>query len=188
MLDINAPLITRTTSSKCHDPWDPKWVLDTLRVKRWAERRFRETRSEKDYVKNARLLTKTLKASKLVAWVRSSILLTPHRYSRGWTISCINRRIIQSLNFYRRNLLQIISNFKDNMENIRQTFSDNLTLSQQNDTAFRGKDFERSIFNEVSLMIKSSKSKSCEFDPVPTTLLKQFITELNTLITCIVYL
>ena len=44
LLDKHAPINTRTTSTKRRDPWDTKDVLDGLRVKRRAERRFRKTK------------------------------------------------------------------------------------------------------------------------------------------------
>ena len=42
LFDRHAPLISRTASTKQRDPWDTEDVLDALRVKRRAERRFRK--------------------------------------------------------------------------------------------------------------------------------------------------
>ena len=44
LLEKHAPQITRTASTKRRDPWDTEEVLDAVRVKRRAERRFRKTR------------------------------------------------------------------------------------------------------------------------------------------------
>ena len=49
LLDRHAPQITRSASTKRRDPWETEEVLDALRVKRRAERRFRKTRSDSDY-------------------------------------------------------------------------------------------------------------------------------------------
>ena len=67
LLDKHAPIITRNTSTKRRDPWDTKEVLDALRVKRRAERRFRKTELEKDYrifCDKREIFNKTLETSK----------------------------------------------------------------------------------------------------------------------------
>ena len=49
LLDRHTPQITRSASTKHRDPWGTEEVLDALRVKRRAECRFRQTRSDSDY-------------------------------------------------------------------------------------------------------------------------------------------
>ena len=49
LLDKYAPIITRETSSKRRDPWITEEVLDALRAKRKAERRYKKSKPNKNH-------------------------------------------------------------------------------------------------------------------------------------------
>ena len=193
LFDRHAPLISRTASTKQRDPWDTEEVLDALRVKRRAERRFRKTKCENDYrifCDKRDMFRKTLQTSKTN--YLSDIIAESSRDPK--TLFARMNKIMHKKNenpLPGHSSAQSLANdfnryFKDKVETIRQTFDDDLTPAYSNDTDFCGiafEHFEPVTEGDISLIIKSSKPKSCELDPIPTTLLKQCSTELTPIIT-----
>ena len=82
-------------------------------------------------------------------------------------------------------------NAKYKLEKIRQTFDENQSPAFENDIPFTGTamdNFQPLTQMQISSIIKASKPKSCELDPIPTSLLKQCSAELEPIITRIVNL
>ena len=198
LLDKHAPQITRSASTKRRDPWDTKEVLEAVRIKRRAERRFRKTRTDNDYrlfCEKRDIFNKTLQVSKteylskvIVDNSRDPTSLFAHMNSimhkkkeNPLPETSSAKSLANDFNTF----------FKEKVDKIRDNFTQNQPSAFENDAPFAGPtlgQFEPLTENEVSLIIKSSKSKSCELDHLPTTLVKQCHAELIPVITRIVNL
>ena len=79
--------------------------------------------------------------------------------------------------------------FVDKIENIRSKFPDNvhnIPSVQKTEIRFKMKVFERATEDEIKKLILSSSSKSCDLDPIPTSVLKNCLDILITPITDII--
>ena len=198
VLDKHAPVITRTTTSQRRDPWETEEVLEALRVKRRAERRFRKVKtadSYKDFRKAFDDFTQCLDNSKTNHLC--GVIEENSRDSKS-----LFAKMNKVMHNVRHNPLpdhtcaktladEFNEFFKQKVDKIRDDFEDGTDDTFKNDIKFTGRclnRFQELSEEEVLRIIKASKAKSCELDPLPATLLMHCIPILLPVVTRIVNL
>ena len=198
VLDKHAPLITRTTTSQRRDPWETDEVLEALRVKRRAERRFRKAKTADNFMDFRK------------AWDNFTHCLDNSKTNHLCGVIEENSKDPKSLFAKMNTVMHNVSHnplpehtcaktladefnafFKLKVDKIRDELENGTDDAFENDMTFQGMRLDR--FQELSEedvlnIIKSSKAKSCELDPLPAVLFKHCIPILLPVVTKIVNL
>lgn len=199
-LDKHAPLIERSTNIERREPWCNETILNERRQMRAKERRWIRTRTIEDYqslhqAKNAfkTLMhdTKTTYYSKIVAdndhdskslFKAVNSIMNRTKPNPLPEHTCAEDLATQFCDFFQRKVQTIRSGFSQDTS--EDTFAhDGLTVIASPFTCFKEVTEE-----DITHIIRKAPDKTCELDPMPTSLVKKCITELAPIMTRIVNL
>ena len=182
ILDQHAPIHTKSTSSKPPTPWMTPAILDSRNLRKRLEGTWRKTRSKLDRGRyNSQLhLCNRLMAKAKATHFSEIISENADNPRRLWnSINTALHRIpppaLPEFNsvkllcehfstFFVSKIETIRSNFPNNIVNIPSVKSPKIKLKMNV--------FELATEEEVKKLITNSASKSCDLDPIPTSLLK----------------
>lgn len=199
LLDAHAPLITKTIHPKPPNPWINPDILETKRQRRYLERVWRKNPTA---LNRSRLTRQTHLCNKLMAKAKSahySKFINDHSGDHRSLWKAFNKVLHRGPIMHLPGHSSIAalaetfgSFFINKISIIRAAFPSHAHLNTNNlhppDTRAELRDFVPASQAEVRRLVLSSPSKSCDLDPIPTTLLKDCIDILVTPITSIVNL
>ncbi len=200
VLDKHAPLKTRSFTQRPNNPWYNDEIAEAKRKRKRLERKWRKTKLQidRDLYKTQRLL------------VNSLISEAKSKYYQDQITTCANSKdlfnIVDSLLHQKgkpklpssQTHQELADNFNDffvsKIVKIRASFPDEDSLcgintTNPSDTVPPILDiFYPASDEEVEKLIRSSPSKHCDLDPIPTWILKEHLNLLLPAITKIVNL
>jgi hypothetical protein len=195
VLDRQAPLVTRRVRIRPSAPWLTSQVRDARRKRRRAERLWKKTKLtiHRDMFVDARnkashsvfLAKRDYYSDKIDSPVFNTKQLfnVSNELLKKGKSSCLPSNIPSAdLPF------QFSKFFSDKIKNLRDDL-DSRHCEPPSFKVYEGPVFDRfrSVSeNEISELIKSTPTKGCILDPLPTQLVKECIVELVPLITCII--
>ena len=198
LFDRHAPIITRTTSVAKRDPWIDQDILNANVKKRRAERKFRKCQNDENYrnfrkeQNSFRTLLSETKAKYLECELNKSKNDSKKLYQK---LNKIMHRVKQNPMPDHQSDKELANAFnkffKDKVDNIRRTFNDCNESAFENDREFTGRplsNFSPISEEKMEQIIHASKPKSCNLDPMPTSLIKACAAELAPIICRIVNL
>ena len=196
LIDKHAPEYNCTFKPRHHTPWYNSTVRDAKRLRRRLERRWRKTQSEPDreaYRSQCRVVRDELVKAKSehyhnklseadnrkdVHSIANSLLFGP-KVQKLPTHDSVQDLSEQFADYFIQKIVTIGNGLCQNINTDNQC--------DETDMIFILGSLKPAT-NEISKMIRSSASKSCDLDPIPTWLLKLCLSELLPVITYIVNL
>ncbi len=196
LLDQHAPLITKVTSSKRREPWIDNTILDSQRMKRQIERKFRKGKCDLQ-----RLNTERDRHTQLINKTKNEFYSNVVEENR-----CNSQKLFKTLNTImnrdKKNPLpehhssEELANqfnlfFKEKVDKIRADFPQDCDNAHAFDKFYTDEpltNFQPLTIEDILKILNSAKPKSCQMDPIPTSLLKQCAHELAPIILRIVNL
>ena len=181
LLDKHAPIITRKTSSKRRDPWITEEILEALRAKRKAERRYKKSKSTKT---QDHFRLKRDSFEKLLSESESNYLDNMIRQN-----SHDPKMLCKSLNavMYKtkenplpphtsaKKLANDFNNFfKSKVDQIRENFSDDTIEPYEYDSQFNGIALEKFAPVQIEDIIQIIKKLPC-LQPLTLSIIRYFL-------------
>ena len=184
IMDTHAPLVTRSISERDPNPWISSEFLEAKRRRRVLEKAWRRSRSALD---RSRLTKQAHLCNKLISKAKNnyySSMVSENLKNPKKIWSAINR----ILHRFSKSPLPDHSSLTELSNTFGQFFKDKIDVVR---TSFNPSDAADSIFpqikppilnsftdateDEVTKIIDSSSTTSCNLDTVPTTLLKRHL-------------
>ena len=192
LVDVHAPLITRTITQRPHAPWYSENLRAAKQLRRALERKWRKTNDDDDkarYREQCAMVAKQLYADKaeyysvqIANCQNDSKML--HKITDSLIISHHQQRLpTDNSNEHLANTFADF--FETKIDNIRNNFN---SIDTTNGEAIRETTFSNlrpTTTDEVKQLIFTMNNKSCNLDPIPAWLLKDCIHELLPMITAI---
>ena len=197
LIDKHAPEYDRTFKSRHNTPWYNSTVRDAKRLRRKLERRWRKTRSEPDreaYRYQCQVVRDELVKAKSEHYHNKLSEADNHKDVYSIANSLLFGPKVQKLPTH-DSVQDLSEQFADyfiqKIVTIRNGLCQNINSDNQCDEtdviSILGS-LNPATNEEISKIIRSSASKSCDLDPIPTWLLKLCLSELLPVITYIVNL
>ena len=199
LLDLHAPLVTRHLTTRRREPWFHSDLRDALRTARSHERIWRKNRTDMDkkqqFINALNNYHHILKESKQAHFLNIMENNAGNQQKLFQAMDkAMHRSTKQALPDHTdpKDLANKFCNFfQDKVEKIRSKFEDiseeTYKFDSKSPCVFPPLSIFRSLsIDEVRRIIVKSASKSCELDPLPTSVLKQCIDEMCPIITSIV--
>ena len=196
-IDKHAPEYDRTFKPLHHTPWYNSTVRDAKRLRRRLERRWRKTQSEPDreaYRFQCQVVRDELVKAKSEHYHNKLSEADNHKDVYSIANSLLFGPKVQKLPTH-DSVQDLSEQFADyfiqKIVTIRNGLCQNINTDNQcdeTDVIFILGSLKPATNEEISKIIRSSASKSCDLDPIPTWLLKLCLSELLPVITYIVNL
>ena len=197
LIDKHAPEYDRTFKPRHHTPWYNSTVRDAKRLHRRLERRWRKTQSEPDreaYRSQCQVVRDELVKAKSEHYHNKLSEADNHKDVYSIANSLLFGPKVQKLPTH--DSVQDLSEqfaeyFIQKIVTIRNGLCQNINTENQcdeTDVIFILGSLKPATNEEKSKIIRSSASKSCDLDHIPTWLLKLCLSELLPVITYIVNL
>ena len=195
LINVHAPLITRTVTLRPHAPWYNEELRDAKQLRRQLERKWRHTKLQADlnaYRRQCGIIAKSLSAAKMEHYSNKvemckndpkslfqlTNLLLVNQQQKKLPDSDDDQTLSNQFNdFFHNKIARIRAHL--NTDSHSETYEQPLT-----DTKFTI--FRATTSNEIRSLILTSNNSSCILDPIPTKLLKQCVDEVLPMITAIV--
>ena len=197
LIDKHAPEYDCTFKPRHHTPWYNSTVRDAKRLRRRLERRWRKTQSEPEREANrsqCQVVSDELVKAKSEHYHNKLSEADNHKDVYSIANSLLFGPKVQKLPTHDsvQDLSeQFADNFIQKIVTIRNGLCQNINTDNQcdeTDVIFILGSLKPATNEEISKIIRSSASKSCDLDPIPTWLLKLCLSELLPVITYIVNL
>ena len=182
VFDIIKPAHTKLISKHPKMPWYNKYVFDQKQIVRNREKIWRKYKQdhqwtafkvERNRYKNLINFSKSAHISGLVVSAKNDV---KRLYLILNTITGGSKENPFPENISDQNLSEDFADFfLSKIEKIREKFTDKPALNLPDREAPRLTKFSTLTAKQVTEVINSMKTKSCEMDPVPTTLLKELL-------------
>ena len=195
LLDDFAPLITRNVRVHTARPWFNDTIKDEKIKRRKLERKWLKSKNKKDHVAFKRqreavnTMINTAKSGYYCNLVKDSAGDQKKLYTLVNKITHKVRSTPLPDHESTKDLANDFNNFfAEKIEKIRQNFKTTNNFDQY-DTEFDGNkldSFRPLSEADVIKMVHNSSNKSCELDPIPTSLLKKCLPELAPTLTRII--
>ena len=197
LIDKHAPEYDRTFKPRHHTPWYNSTVRDAKRLRRKLERRWRKTQSEPDreaYRAQCQVVWDELVKAKSehyhnklsetenhkdVYLIANSLLFGP-KVQKLPTHDSVQDLSEQFADYFIQKVVTIRNGLCQNINTDNQC--------DETDVISILASLKPATNEEISKIIRSSASKSCDLDPIPTWLLKLCLSEMLPVITYIVNL
>ena len=197
LIDKHAPEYDRTFKPRHHTPWYNSTVGNAKRLRRRLERRWRKTQAEPDreaYRSQCQVVRDKLVKAKSEHYHNKLSEADNHKDVYSIANSLLFGPKVQKLPTH-DSVQDLSEQFADyfiqKIVTIRNGLCQNINTDNQcdeTDVIFILGSLKPATDEEISKIIRSSASKSCDLDPIPTWLLKLWLSELLPVITYIVNL
>ncbi len=204
LLDKHAPVIRRTVTVRPSAAWYNDAIKDAKRVRRQLERRWRRTKLtvyKEKYKEQCKIVIKLIEESRQKYYNAEVKSKAGDQKALFKVLDNLLHRKKESALPSHNSKADLANTFADffveKIEKIRSDLNlyiNSNGLSQENESHLRKdftiklQEFSEATEEEILKIIKSSASKSCDLDPIPTWLLKECTDALLPVITHIVNL
>ena len=192
-LDKHAPVVTRTISVRPVAPWYTLDIKEAKRKRRQTERRWRKSRLQvhRDILAHQRNIINSLIRSHKKAYftkkleevkTTKELFQTTDHLMRHQTSSSLPPGEDKEL------CNQFLLTFNNKIDNIRTFLGNDTPLPDEHEpsTGNTMTEFCYVTEEEITKCVKASSPKTCDLDPIPTSLLKEYTMELVPYITKII--